>query len=404
MKSKLYVFFFFTILFLFVFSIAVAADNACGEDVSWTFEPTNGILTISGNGEMNEYFGEEDVPWHTVRSQIRVVYISDGITTICNDAFSGCVNLSSMNTVVEGNFYLPEELLSVGNKAFYECTKMRQIVIGNHLKTVGAYAFSGCNRLINIYFPDSLEAIGEGAFYSCHALAKVHLGWSTISEIPEKAFYECRRLGDLIYPKTLKKLGAYSFSYSNISSFLALELESIEEIGEYAFEYSIGGAILLPSSIKKVGLGAFANSRIYDMNWHLDYIPEDAFKNCSNLHLLFFYNSLNVIGNHAFEGCHEIDQIYYPRSQEEFDKIEGIHSNSNAVLFDADIQYEYQYIPSQEHISSEPTDRNTDTEQTTVAQNSPIKLLNIIYVLVGLNIIFLTLILVKPRKSKRSSI
>lgn len=56
-----------------------AESGKCGENLTWTLD--NGTLTISGIGEMADYYGCE-TPWYSHSSAISRVVINDGVTSI----------------------------------------------------------------------------------------------------------------------------------------------------------------------------------------------------------------------------------------------------------------------------------------------------------------------------------
>ena len=86
---------------LVLFTGTAGADGepqACGNGVSWTLSDT-GILAISyTGGEMGEHPGEmTSHPWTETRADdVRKVVISEGVTTICEEAFAGCTNLTEI--------------------------------------------------------------------------------------------------------------------------------------------------------------------------------------------------------------------------------------------------------------------------------------------------------------------
>lgn len=94
---------------------AIAAYSGSFGQLSWNLQSNTGVLTISGNGEM-EY--SDDVPWSEYKDSIKSVNISEGVTSICDYAFYRCRNLVDVgisNTVVE-----------IGSDAFNECTSLEK--------------------------------------------------------------------------------------------------------------------------------------------------------------------------------------------------------------------------------------------------------------------------------------
>ena len=63
---------------------AKIASGTCGEDARWTLNKTTGRLTISGKGNLT------DAPWLRFADQISSVLVYPQITSLPDDAFSGC--------------------------------------------------------------------------------------------------------------------------------------------------------------------------------------------------------------------------------------------------------------------------------------------------------------------------
>lgn len=78
-------------------------SGTCEENLTWVLE--NGVLTISGMGEMEDYsliwtsssgiIWSTTAPWYTYDSQITDIIINDGVTNIGNYAFCICSSLTS---------------------------------------------------------------------------------------------------------------------------------------------------------------------------------------------------------------------------------------------------------------------------------------------------------------------
>lgn len=81
---------------------------------------------------------------------------------ICNNCFEYCTSLGS----AEG-LKLPESIETIGDDAFYGCTRLRSVNLRNNLKSIGRSAFEKCTSLQSITLPKSLKVIREFAFRNC---------------------------------------------------------------------------------------------------------------------------------------------------------------------------------------------------------------------------------------------
>ena len=106
MKTKL-----FSLALALLMSVPLFAQSGtCGPNLTWTLQ--NGVLTISGSGNMDD-FRSSNVPWYSYRQSITSVTIGNSVTSIGGDAFAGCSGLTS---VTIGN-----SVTSIGHGAFYNC-------------------------------------------------------------------------------------------------------------------------------------------------------------------------------------------------------------------------------------------------------------------------------------------
>ena len=86
---------------------------------------------------------------------------------IYNNAFSGCSNIVSMT--------LPSCVKTIGDYAFNNCTKMKNITIpaNSKLISIGQRAFYNCSKLRSITLPSGLTGIGDYAFMNCSGLKEI---------------------------------------------------------------------------------------------------------------------------------------------------------------------------------------------------------------------------------------
>lgn len=115
-----------------------------------------------------------------------------------------------------GTLIIGQDLIGIGNYAFYECTGLNDISFGNGITVIGNYAFAACGSLQNVTIPEkcNLGQIGDHAFYSCTNLTGFIVPIN-VQYIGDYAFAECRFLsnfemcnsGSATSASNLKELG-----------------------------------------------------------------------------------------------------------------------------------------------------------------------------------------------------
>lgn len=96
----------------------------CGAEentVSWNLDE-NGVLEITGQGAMNEWQNEEEVPWNGYRDQITEVRIEEGVTSIGAYAFADCENLVKLD--------IADSVQTIGAFAYFNCSGLSTLTIG----------------------------------------------------------------------------------------------------------------------------------------------------------------------------------------------------------------------------------------------------------------------------------
>ena len=133
-------------------------SGTCGPDLRWHLTD-NGVLTISGKGEMYGYLYPKRAPWGDSPEKVKRIIIGDGITTIGQAAFAGCSALTSVT--------IPNSVTTIGEYAFYGCKALTSVTIPNSVTEIGGHAFSDCSALTSVTIPNSVTEIGDYAFRGC---------------------------------------------------------------------------------------------------------------------------------------------------------------------------------------------------------------------------------------------
>ena len=176
--------------------------GSCGDNVTYSFDPVTGALTISGTGEMTNFDTTTDVPWYSYRDKIMSVIIGNGVNTIGSYAFW----YTCLTSVT-----IPESVTSIGSYAFFGCTGLTSVAIPDSVTRIGDSSFYGCTGLTSFTIPDSVTSIGRTAFYGCTGLTSVNIP-DSVTSISNHAFYGCTGLASVIIPDSVTTIGDGAFS------------------------------------------------------------------------------------------------------------------------------------------------------------------------------------------------
>ncbi len=307
----------------------------CGENLLCALS-SDGLLTISGYGEMYSYNAASDVPWNSQASYVQTVRFEGDVTSISSYAFSGCSSLMSIT--------IPNNITSIGNYTFFNCSSLRSITIPNNVTSIGNYTFSGCRNLTDIIIPDSITSIGQRAFNNVPYVTVSSLNGNTTrlvnevgaffstNEFPEWKFrysYSNETITDLsvwaidkstttaVIPQGVTNIGDSAFSGCNKLTSITIP-DSITNIGGYAFSScSKLTSITIPNSVTSIGQCAFSGcsslTSILIPN-SVTTISEQVFANCTSLIGITIPNSVTSIDKRAFYGCRNLKNITIPEN------------------------------------------------------------------------------------------
>ena len=200
-------FYFLMITLLMGLSANAQKTGTCGPDLDWELTD-DGVLTITGTGEMDNYTGGiAGKPWSY--KNVKQVIIDDGVTTIGNSAFSECKSLTSIN--------IPNSVKTIGVCAFSTCTALTSINIPNSVTTIEKGAFSYCYKLKQIDIPNSVTTLSKDLLSDCRALESIRIHKDVV-KIEEDAFDGCSNLTNISCEATTPPTcGTDAFKYVNKS-------------------------------------------------------------------------------------------------------------------------------------------------------------------------------------------
>lgn len=193
----------------------------------------------------------------------------------------------------------------IKDHAFYGCSGITQVTIGENITYVGPQAFWNCPNLETVnYNAINCDVMytrtGSGTtsspyvYYSVFssdasggapALARVTIG-SSVQHIPNYAFKDAENIYQrLVIPVSVNEIGNYAFYNCNSMVQMIIQGEGLQTIGDYAFYgcSALQTTINLPNSVLTVG------------NY--------AFTGCTHVPSLTIGEGTTSIGQQAFWNC-----------------------------------------------------------------------------------------------------
>lgn len=219
--------------------------------------------------------------------------LPEGLEFIGDGAF-GLVYGENDRKSYTGELHLPSTLVYLGGGAFADTDFTGELVLPESLRYIGDRAFAKCYNLNGeLHLPDALEYLGSDAFSRVSGLA-----------------------GTLVYPHSEKVVR----SMARDTKIDAVTMpEHPEEIADEALDgMPLRGDFTIPSSVKKIGNRALANTKLshiyFPADIEIDVIPEGM---CLDNHFLIdtitFPDKVEIIRRHALAYCENLDAVVIPK-------------------------------------------------------------------------------------------
>ena len=299
---------------LLITSYAGTISDSCGKSVKFSLNTDNGSLAISGSGPMANYIYYSLAPWAQYSDCIIYTVIDGGVTTIGEYAFYQCTKMKSI--------IIPDSVSFIGKNAFFCCLNLSFVNIPEGISSIEEFSFSGCNILESITIPESVKTIKESAF-DFAGLTSICIP-ENVTYIDFPVFKGCTNMISINVSannKAFKSEEGVIFNYVKKRLLCCPSGKTnryfipfgVEEIGNFAFsccEYL--SSITFPTSISKIGLNAFEfcdglTSIIIPINS----LSAAAFNSCSNLSSVTYLGDTDI-KNHddIFNYCNNLTEIH----------------------------------------------------------------------------------------------
>ncbi|MDY4138803.1 MAG: leucine-rich repeat protein [Eubacteriales bacterium] len=273
-------------------------------------------------------------------SSVAYVEMFPSITTIGDEAFRNCVNITEMT--------LPESLTSIGAGAFRGCTGITELTLPASLTSIGSGALDGCTGLEKLTvlcdpallpqdMADMLAGVAE--LYAAPDATKEQV--RTLSALAGRAWYNpVPRLGeepaqvvampyaalpgdDFWYDEEYARLDAYQGYELNL--YLPREIDGVQltMIGGNMMSRACWGdnfdvelpvvSLVIPETYTDIPMYAFQNCDTLETvicYAPIENLPEGLFSGCISLREVVFVNGVRNIDRYVFDSCASLETVY----------------------------------------------------------------------------------------------
>ena len=337
-------------------------QDACGDNLTWSYDETTGILTISGTGAMDDYTAENPAPWDDLADEIRVIRIDSGVTAIGDNAFTNCAGLEDVyftgtgeawNAVEKGagNDALTAEKVhcltasgTCGEQVTWELwdngelkisgtgamadyhypaktpwddykASITSAVVENGVTRIGESAFSNCSQLTSVDLPNSLTTIGDFAFNNA-PITSITIP-TGVTGIGRYAFSGCQQLTGVVIPDGVTTIGQRAFVDCTGLESISIPA-SVTDIGQGAFgrctkvtaldfagndNYTVENGVLYNKDKTLILCCPAGKTGEFTIPATVTGIANDAFYGCEKLTGIVIPDGVTSIGSYAFNDC-----------------------------------------------------------------------------------------------------
>ena len=175
-----------------------------GQTIYYNYDSVSQTIAIT-------YPNTANAPWWNYTTPTGALVIPDSIehngvsypvTAIGDNAFYGCINITSV--------IIGDNVTSIGGSAFYNCRNMIYTNFGGSVTTIGSNAFALCRSLSSIDIPNSVTSIENYTFSDCYGLDSVNIG-SSVTSIGNKAFWNCTTMTYIYIPDAVTSIDNDAF-------------------------------------------------------------------------------------------------------------------------------------------------------------------------------------------------
>ena len=293
---------------------------------------------VSKYGELEQVLGDK---WDKIDSLIVHGPINKAdFKTIVRCARDGSMRIVNLQYAQIENNKIPDfGFVDRDKSRFGNHLDIRRIILPDNITEFGKYAFYGLT-LETINIPSSLRKLGKNCFDENRWLSVNPLIIPEgVTEIPTQCFQFCYKLKKVVLPSTIKTIGIFAFFDSSVDDMNFPE--GLDSIGYLSMHGTRLTEVVLPKTIRTIGYKTFASNfklKKVVLPEGLTEIPDNLCSSCIELEKIVIPESVIKINTEAFSACLKLKTNLPP-------KLKWIGSDAfsssglDSIVFPATMEY-----------------------------------------------------------------
>lgn len=340
MKRLVSVFLSIIMIFGLFSSLSVSADeNNKADNCKWFYNDRTNQLTVFGKGRMNDYDSFVDLaPWSKYSKKITSIEIGAGITYIGKYAFSEFTSLKKVN--------ISYTVSEIGDAAFANSDKLSNFIVSDNSKyfsTLNGNLYDKNKKKLVQYavgkkdksfvVPKSVKKLGAYSFSSCKYLTTITLPNKLIS-IDDAVFSNCSNLTKITIPKSVSYIGFCSFMNCKKLKAIVIPIKVNNLFSSVFYGCTSLSKVIINKGKTNIGEYAFGdciNLTTVNIPSGIIYINDGAFRGCKKLNSVVIPMTVKYVGVNAFSECNNLKSVTYYGDNKKWRKIK-FESGNNKLL------------------------------------------------------------------------
>lgn len=302
---------------------------------------------VSEYGQLEQVLGDK---WNTIDSLVVHGPINEAdFTTLWKCSFEGKLTVLNLEYAQVENNKIPIRALFKRDRQVVDDPRayqgvvylpIRRLILPEGIQEIGDFAFSRM-KLEQVNLPKSLRKLGVYSFSSCHWLSSDPLVIPEgITDIPAQCFVHCQCFDKLVLPSTLKYIGVCAFYNTRIEE---VNLpEGLQEIKEGAFAGCDLKKVIIPDSLNELSGFLFSMCPYLEeihIPDHITRIPNSFASWSPLLEKVNIPQSVIEIGSDAFGAAYKLKSIKLPEGLKRIESNAFWYCAFDSIVFPASLEY-----------------------------------------------------------------